>query len=289
MYILTHEDIIRFEEEFRKAQEEGVSEELRGWNWRSPPLKPAFSVRLPNYLVASNYCATARDVYVSKVLNVKPKETEPISAGVSLHKLVYEVFESIMEAGRPAPFEELSKKISGNAEFLKAAYDYTALSAMASVSEMRAKFPFAPLKDLIRVSLPFVLELKVDGSFIGLTKNLSIDAFDYMRRIVFDLKYLRPESKPEPWRRLYVTGYAITLEALYSIPFDVGCLVYVQYNGSLSVTRDIFFISDDLRREWIEERDRKLEIVASRVDPGLPRTCYDPCPYSYYCLRGKLG
>ncbi|MGC9145974.1 MAG: type I-A CRISPR-associated protein Cas4/Csa1 [Nitrososphaeria archaeon] len=288
MYILSHEELIKLEEVLRKARESGVSEELRGWSWRFPPLKPPYQLQLPNYLIASKYCETARDVYVSKVLNVKGQNTEPLSSGSSIHKVVYETLGRMMQEGDPPDFGSFS--ISDEAELLKQVYDYTVISAKASVADISARFPFMPLRDVLRVSLPFLLEFKVDGSALGLSSNLSVDAFDYLRRVVFDLKYLRPESRPEVWRRLYVTGYALVLEALYGIPVDAGCLVYVRYVGKrVLVIRDIFFISDELRREWIDERDRKLEIAATRTDPGLPRLCYESCPYREYCLRGKIA
>ena len=37
----------------------------------------------------------------------------------------------------------------------------------------------------------------------------------------------------------------------------------------------LFFASDELRSWWIEERDRKLEIVAERKDPGKPSLVLD--------------
>ena len=47
--------------------------------------------------------------------------------------------------------------------------------------------------------------------------------------------------------------------------------------------RDLFFISDDLRSWWIEERDEKLKIVAQKNDPGLPNTCPEDCQYLREC------
>ncbi|MGC9209506.1 MAG: type I-A CRISPR-associated protein Cas4/Csa1 [Nitrososphaeria archaeon] len=288
MYILSHDDIVKLNEVLRRARESGVSEDLRGWSWRTPPLMPPYQERLPNYLIASRYCETGRDVYVSRVLGIRGEETEPISTGTLVHRVVYETLGAIMESGEPPGFSSLG--VSEKEGLLRQVYDYTAASAMAALAEVRSRFPFMPSRDVSRIGLPFLLEFRVDGSMLGLSSSLSVDAFDYLRRIVFDLKYLRPESRPEPWRRLYVTGYALVLESIYEVPVDAGCLVYVKFReGKLMVSRDIFFISDELRREWIEERDRKLEIAAGRVDPGLPRVCYDACPYRSYCLRGRLG
>jgi CRISPR-associated protein Csa1 len=134
-------------------------------------------------------------------------------------------------------------------------------------------------------ALPFLVEHKVDGSLLGLSGLLSVDCYDYLHGVIFDLKYLRPGSTAEPWRRLYSAGYAIALESVYEIPIDVGCVVCISLvNNQLKVSRDLFFIGDDVRGWWLEERDKKLEIVAQKKDPGLPKKCYDACLYLKYCL-----
>lgn len=50
----------------------------------------------------------------------------------------------------------------------------------------------------------------------------------------------------------------------------------------------MFLINDELREWWVEERDRKIEIVAQRRDPGIPGKCPKECIYMNVC-RGLSG
>ena len=130
-------------------------------------------------------------------------------------------------------------------------------------------------------AIPFLVEHRISGELLGLSGLLGIDCYDYLRNVVFDLK-VADEAKD--WFRLYPTGYAIVLESVYEIPVDVGCTVYVSFReNKLTVSTDLFFINDDMRSWWVEERDKKLEIVAQKKDPGFPNTCYEDCMYRAEC------
>jgi CRISPR-associated protein Csa1 len=58
-------------------------------------------------------------------------------------------------------------------------------------------------------------------------------------------------------------------------------------DGKVLVRKDLFFASDELRQWWIEERDRKLEIVAEGKDPGKPERsqCKEDCMYFKVCYE----
>lgn len=130
-------------------------------------------------------------------------------------------------------------------------------------------------------SIPFLVEHRISGELLGLSGLLRVDCFDYLRNIVFDIKV---SDETRSWYRLYPTGYAVVLESVYEIPVDAGCIVYVRFReNKLSIERDLFFISDDLRSWWIEERDEKLKMVAQRTDPGFPNVCPEGCIYREAC------
>jgi CRISPR-associated protein Csa1 len=57
-------------------------------------------------------------------------------------------------------------------------------------------------------------------------------------------------------------------------------------NGRMSIKKEYFFISDELRSWWVEERDKKLEIVAQKKDPGIATKCPEDCIYWNEC-RGS--
>lgn len=284
------------------ARKVGVSSELRGWNWSDSPIKPLYSDEdIPNYLVASQYCTTARDVFVAKVRKVKGEGNIHVWTGSLVHKAASTVVLSFIEGNSEPDFEEwwhkefptyvgyekweaetLQRAIK---EFVQSVWLQTASECKGALLARRSAQPYASEHDVRTSALPFLVEHKVDGRLLGLSGLLSVDCYDYLHGIIFDLKYLRPGGVAEPWRKLYCAGYAIALESLYEIPIDVGCLVYIsQVRGQLTVTRDLFFIDDNIRGWWLEERDKKLEIIAQKKDPGLPKKCYDACVYLRYCL-----
>ena len=62
-----------------------VPEELRGWNWHCPPLKPYYDVKLPMYLICGSYCPSSRDSYFAMVEKAKGEADFPIPLGKAVH------------------------------------------------------------------------------------------------------------------------------------------------------------------------------------------------------------
>lgn len=290
-----------------QARKAGVSEELRGWNWSTPPLQPLYTNEgIPNYLVGSQYCSTARDVFVSRVRKIKGESNVHIRTGNLVHDAVSTVVLSHVEKNQQADFENwwlikasdleqidlefnsssLAKEM-GIKDFIRKVWDQTDSECKRAILARKAEQPHSTEHDVYASALPFLVEHKISGKLLGLSGLLSVDCYDYLHGVIFDLKYLRPGSIAEPWRKLNCAGYAIVLESVYETPLDIGCMIYISMvHGKLIVSRDLFFIGDDVRGWWLEERDKKLEIIAQKRDPGLPKKCYDACPYLKYCLGG---
>lgn len=75
-----------------KAREVGVTEDLRGWNWNTSPLRPYYDVQLPMFLVSSTYCLTARDVYLNRVKRERGTWNHYVTMGKIIHDTVSESF-----------------------------------------------------------------------------------------------------------------------------------------------------------------------------------------------------
>jgi CRISPR-associated protein Csa1 len=153
----------------------------------------------------------------------------------------------------------------------------------AQIAELSCSQPYASELDLLGTAVPFLVEHKLSGELLGLSGILSVDCFDYLRTIMFDLKV---SSLKEDWHRLYSLGYALVFESIHEVPIDICCTVYLNVkNGKISVYKDLFFANDELRQWWLEERDKKLEIVAERKDPGKPERsqCNEYCQYYNIC------
>lgn len=274
-----------------KARSVGVTEELRGWSWHKPPLKPYYDdVKIPMYSACSMYCPTRRDVYLSQVKRLRGKPTPRMNLGSAIHETVRATINSYIE-GEHLNFDEwytgtVQAKgiVEADKDIMSKSRDAYALSHAACLNrftEAQSRQPYASHRDVMATALPFLVEHRITGEFLGLSGLLRIDCYDYLRNIVFDIKVA--SSKPD-WYRLYATGYALVLESIYEVPVDVGCTIHINFvRDRLTVERDLFFLSDDLRSWWIEERDEKLKLVAQKMDPGFPAKCPEECMYSREC------
>lgn len=276
-----------------QVRQVGVSPELRGWNWYQSPLKPYYDdVKIPMYAICSKYCPTGRDVFLSQVNKVKPILNEKMTLGKILHGIVSDTILSFLNYFE-LDFEDWWSKIrwedmSGNRDFLKErakqVWEYVLEVCKAKYATHSASQPYASKRDLYASSIPFLIEHKISGELLGLSGLLSLDCYDYLRSIIFDLKV---DDKQEDWHRLFPVGYAMVFESVYEVPVDVCCVLYITFiKDKLVIKKDLFFANNDLRSWWLEERDKKLEIVALRKDPGLPNHCPDDCIYYRLC-RGE--
>jgi len=268
----------------------GVSEDLRGWNWPNPPVRPYYQTRAPMYLVCSKYCPTNRNVFLSAVKGIRGEYTYSLSLGTTMHKLAEDCFNSILN-GREERFEDWWNRnyseisdpnwvdpIRRKAEKV---WNYIVIQSKSLISSRKVEQPYSTERDVMATAIPLLVGHRISGELLGLSGLLNIDAFDYLRNIVFDLK-VSPEERD--WYRLYPTGYAMVLEGVYGVPVDIGAVVYLNFKGDDPVIKkDIFFIGDELRSWWIEERDEKLEIISERKDPGIAENCDARCPYYNYC------
>ncbi|MGO0122566.1 type I-A CRISPR-associated protein Cas4/Csa1 [Desulfothermobacter acidiphilus] len=289
-----------------RAREQGVVEELRGWNWHQPPLEPVYrDVVLALYEVANAYCPTGRDVYLRRVQRKRGRPNLAMIQGIIFHAVVADVivaakraiysegvanYRAIVERiqNHPLiPLDEWAEQLSkdqlddtlAKAEIL-ATFEKTRV--LARLQEILTRQPYIGEDSLVSLALPIVVEQKLDGSFLGLSPNLSTDAFVFWEPMVIDIKFDRQRN----FHRLTTTGYALVMEALYEFPVNLGCIVYGEFRGDrLIVKKDIHIIGDELRQWFVETRDEKARLVTEEIDPGKGE-CYEECPYHHICWGG---
>ncbi|MEW6171534.1 MAG: type I-A CRISPR-associated protein Cas4/Csa1 [Bacillota bacterium] len=305
MYFLTDEEkkhLLRYH--LPRARERGIAEELRGWNWHQPPLEPVYKdTVLALYEVANAYCPTGRDVYLRRVLKEKGQPNVAMIRGSIFHTVVASVIVAAKRAiygEGVADYRAICERIQSHPAILDNAWadqlsdeDFRSTASMAEVlanfektrvlariQEILTKQPYIGEDSLVSLAIPVVVEQKLDGSFLGLSSNLSTDAFVFWEPMVLDMKFDRERS----FHRLCTTGYALVMEALYEFPVNLGCIVYGEFRGDrLIVKKDIHIISDELRQWFIETRDDKARLVAEEIDPGTGE-CYETCPYYQVCF-----
>jgi len=88
----------------RLREQDPVEEELRGWNWDRPPLRPRAYLGLGVSEVAYRYCETRRDVFLKR-MGVAGERTQPLVNGGLVH--------SVLEAAASDVKRELALGASG--------------------------------------------------------------------------------------------------------------------------------------------------------------------------------
>lgn len=300
-----------------EARRRGVAAELRGWNWDQPPLAPAYSSRLAMYEVAGGYCPTARDVYLRRVLMMKPAPTAAMMAGAVLHEVmarlvlaakraiycqtqdVLAALEALAQPDLPALPPGLA--VQEREELVEQAgvlWRFELNRVVARVEDALARQPYVGPDSLVALALPVTVEYKLNGAFLGLSPYLSTDAFVFYEPMVVDLKF----GPRQQFDRLATAGYALVMESVHESPVDIGCVVYVRFKESalnrspecnegavkgqrVLIERDFHIIDDELRQWFIEARDEKARLVEEEIDPGLPAECYEQCQYLGVCRR----
>lgn len=282
-----------------QARDRGVAEELRGWNWDKPPLSPIFSAsggRLGVYEVAGHYCPTGRDLYLRRVMNVRVPPSPAMAEGGYLHALLCRIIlaaKRALYAAESNPLDALEilqqpalapidggPDADGLRQKAELLWTYEYRQIVARVQDVLARQPHIGTDSLVNLALPVIVEQKLDGTFLGLSPHLSVDAFVWSEPMVLDVKF----GRKEPFHRLSTTGYALVMESIYEYPVNLGCLVYASFaDGRLLLERDFHVIDDELRQWFIEARDERARLVEEEIDPGLPEKCPLTCPYYRVC------
>lgn len=259
----------------RLREQDPVEEEYRGWNWDRPPLRPRAYLGLGVSEVACRYCPTGRDVYLRRT-GVEGERTQPLVDGGLVH----------------AVFHAASCDV--RRELLAGARGWEAYEKLASAAEGRvqglgaAGGQHAWLVDLYKTlaltwcaeESPWLFtEYRVDGTTLGLSKNLRVDGLAE-GGVAVEVKH----GVPRHFHQLALAGYALALEANLEAPFDYGVLIYVRSNGRISISCDPVYISTGLRAEFVERRDELIDMLVSGREPPRAGDCPDSCPFRGACL-----
>lgn len=292
----------------RRAARVKVDDEWRGWSYEDGPVAPPYGVKFPVSVIAGKYCETGRDVYLSFVEGFKAAPSMELKIGAAYHEviariansakqLIYrygvisgaDLYDHLVDAKR-TEIEDVMRgcgldpsrdvKVKVNIERL---WLYESMKISCSLNEQlsRGGKGLTNLDVLVQSSIPFLVEYPVDGSRIGLSENLRVDALLGFTTVL-DLK----TGRERRFHRLSTAGYAMALESMTGHPINVGCTVYLEFRRDTPtpiVRRRMYVIEEPLRRWFIDERDEKMEIVANARDPGMPARCSSRCPYYGVC------
>jgi len=295
MPFYTYHDVLRL---MRTVQESPceVSEELRGWNWRSPPLLPPSSLKI-NVSDLGFGCSSGRIAYLRYRVRYHESSIEILSFGSFLHRVISEATykaKAILYGFQPKSGAEFYSKmmselphmmVSGLSEeythVLHAVWERAALTYSASLDSVREQSIHLGIDGMVSKVVPWICEFPVDGRAIGLNRNIRIDAL-VPPSLLIEFKTRRLSRDIE----VAVTGYALAFECQYMVPVNHVVILQIDFNKdkrSFKVYENIIKIGEDLRLEFIEKRDLYFMRVENGVDPGLPSHCDPSCPYIQVC------
>jgi len=275
-------------------EREGVPEELRGWAWDRFPVRPRGFFGLGVSEVAYRYCATFRDLWLRRRLGVRPvvRRGSPIWWGRVMHCLLDAAFRdvrSVLEKGVEhwRAYEILSGLAwrrageAGAPGCGDAAGFYRSIVLMLLGSSLASSC----MHGGEGVGwLPPPTEYRVDGSPLGLSSQLRVDALGESG-VVVEFKLGMPNGDGR--HRVGLAGYALALEAELEIPVDYGLIVYFSSVSSRPrIKVEPVFIHAGLRREFLENRDEAIDVLMQPRPPGKPpRGCSKDCPYYEQCMQ----
>lgn len=199
-----------------KAREKGIAEDLRGWSWNSAELSPPHDIILSVWEVSDRYCETGRDSYLRHVQKISVPASEEMVAGRIYHQAMAELYptskrliyreglgictnlsqilmerlpEAIIEAEEQlAQVECSAQTIRDVGENLRKLWSFEVSRIVSSIYAYLGKYKYLSDDSLINHALPFVVEHKLDGRYLGLSSNLSVDAINMGGMLICDLK-----------------------------------------------------------------------------------------------------
>ncbi len=304
MYWLDHADLQLISRRLGpQARSQPVVEDLRGWRWDRPPLSPVFEAPLTVEEVAGVRCPTGRDVYLAHVLGVSPMpgpaEIEGAALRATVARAVMTAKRVVYEEGArvawarladspPALGEVLPVEAPvpvGLAERVAALWAWEWGRIAVRVAEAAATHPQAGADALVALALPVTVGWRAEARYLGLAAPVEADGVLQPLLAVAVMRFRPPRAED----RLVATGLALALEAVHEWPVDIGLVVSGGFvDGLPTVRRELFVIDDELRQQFIEQRDEKARLVQEEIDPGPAEACPEDCPFWRTC-HGTVG
>lgn len=273
-----------------------ISNDLRGWNYARAPIKPpVVDVKVSVSAIANSVCPTMRDVYMRHVEKVQPEDNSATLLGKKIHavfKTIAEDARTIVSSSAVEDIEDLFLALIARSEemlseeeiLLRNLYKKLAFRiAHACERYLEDQTLNQTLSDALNAVIPSNFEYKINGSPIGLSDGIHVDAMIW--GIPVELKLGKEREK----HKVALVGYAMAIEASEGYPVDVGILVnvVVEGNSRVRIKDKTIYFDDDLRALFIELRNDALEVVASGTDPGMPASCPEHCYFYSVCHGGN--
>ena len=289
--------------------------------WAPPELQHA---RLPVNVIAFTPCPTYRDVYFERVLGLRRGPSWSRYVGCAIDKLYKEIFKesrTYCQATSARAFrlydhltslaEELINRsinhccsqlrsiepqpppsqIDALRQALTKIVRFEAMQTASFLEFELSRVPDSTPDTVFGHYFAFTLEERLRTRHHGFTSPATPD-FVLRDRIIGDVKY-------GPWRDFFefsMVAYALAYEEHHQQPIDLGSVLQVEVPDSRPFPTHfesrIETLDDFKRKRFLAVRDRKLQIVAERIDPGRAAAqdlCDPQCDFYQRCWETQDG
>ncbi len=283
-----------------EARQHPVLDELRGWGWPGPPLRPVYARALAVDDVLGGICPTGRDLYLAeeygepRLLSRAAGEGAILKAAIAsvllegkaliarhgvdavdhLERLAEHAFSQLGSEPAAADPDERCR------EHLWRMRAFEARRVLERLADTVLAVGRTGADALAALAVPVHIDVPLSGRWLGLTNRVIADAISFRDGVVFSVQFGPTDER----HRLVTAGLALVAESAFERPFDLGCVVYPEVvENRVEVRRDYHVIGDELRQIFIEERDDRMQMLDAGADPGLPAECPVHCPYLQIC------
>jgi len=300
MYLLTSQEQ---EEAMHNSNMYGDSITLRGDRDFQPTLT---NIALNYSEVASTFCPTRRNIYLSRVLGIPGKTNYSMALGSIEHASVSITFNKVKTAQSGCEnlcqvAEELESLAGSDEEILSLLWSNDNLESIEKycvdfnyhyqqalpgfldvVKRLLQKEAFRLRRsESSNNGIPNILAIEefIDGHYFGMNRG-KIDA---VLRLPNDCIIIC-DMKRKGWNdnldgKSQIAGYALAMEREYHVPINLGCLVFstTLKDEDFEPKRDIFIIDDKLRKEFISRRDETMKVISQKKAPSMPKNAPWKC------------
>jgi len=294
---------------------------LRGYSpkmWVAPELA---EVKLPVNAIAYNLCITGRDLYLERIAKpggIGSPETWERYTG-RLIDSIYKLSHALCEA-----YVLKQAQIKSNLEtYLMKNHTKIIKSAKTEHTSVFNKINPQPNQSIVRNFDPILRkiirsEARIASSLIdyeigrvegATTKGIFDEYLDFNTNVILRSPHIGFTGKVAPdfiyrhevigdiktgtWQEFFIhtaVAYALAYEEHTRRDMNYGTILYPQFprNRDIPVYHrtTIVYLDDVLRRAFKAVRDRKLQIIHDRQDPGKPDNqakCDPGCPFITHC------
>ncbi len=261
-----------------------VPGELRGWRWEDPPVRPRAYLGLGVSEIVPRYCDSFRDVWLRRVAGVKGDGSR---GGVAVGRLVHDVFHAAASDLRELLLRgvDVWRAVQGLLE----AGPRDGWPGWAAVLYRRLVLVWAGEVEGVLLgggslwSIPWVTEILVNGSLVGLSPRLRVDALA-SGGVIVEVKVGRSRGDHD----LVLAGYALALESQLGVPFDYGVVITVVGVPSGEPRFEVrgFFLGEMVRIRFLKYRDEAIDVLLGGREPPLSSSCSRSCPFYEVCHGG---